>query len=220
MESILKVDNLSFTYDKEKFVLKDINMDFKLGVCYGIFGKSGAGKSTLLSLLSGLEVTVYGHIYYDNKDLSKMNLDYYRSHNIGIIFQSFNLLTKLTAIENVILSIKINNPKVKKQDALEKAKKLLLQVGIGEALFNRRVLQLSGGEQQRVAIARALSYDAPIILADEPTGNLDSAMKEEIINLLLDISHKNNKCVIIISHSKAVKENVDQVFHLVQGKLK
>lgn len=220
MEHILKVDNLSFTYDKEKFVLKDVNMDFKLGVCYGIFGKSGAGKSTLLSLLSGLEITKYGHIYYGNKDLSKMNLDYYRSHHIGIIFQSFNLLIQLTAIENVILSIKINNPKVKKQKALDKAKKLLLQVGIGESLWNRRVLQLSGGEQQRVAIARALSYDAPIILADEPTGNLDSTTEEQIINLLLDIAHKNNKCVIIISHSKAVKESVDQIYHLIQGKLK
>lgn len=218
MNNILKVEDLSFTYDKEKFVLKDINMEFNKGIVYGIFGRSGAGKSTLLSLLAGLETSKYGHIYYKNKDLFKMNLDKYRCNEIGIIFQAYNLLPQLTAIENVILSMDISNLKIK--DRERRAKKLLEKVGLNEELMNHRVLQLSGGEQQRVAIARALSYDSEIILADEPTGNLDPDMEEEIINLLLDLAHKENKCVIIISHSKVVKEKVDKIYHLVNGKLK
>ena len=217
MENILTMDNLSFTYDKKKFVLKDINMNFTPGVLYGIFGRSGAGKSTLLSLLAGLETTTYGNIYYKGNPLNKMNLDKYRCNEIGIIFQAYNLLPQLTAIENVILSMDISNLKVK--DRKKKAKTLLKKVGLSEELMNRRVLQLSGGEQQRVAIARALSYDSDIILADEPTGNLDPEMEDEIIDLLLDIAHKDNKCVIIISHSKDVKEKCDVIYHLVNGRL-
>ncbi len=216
--SILKIDNLSFTYDKEKFVLKDINMEFDKGKVYGIFGRSGAGKSTLLSLMAGLETSKYGHIYYKDNDLFKMNLDKYRCNEIGIIFQSYNLLVQFSAIENVILSMDISN--IKGKNRYKKAQELLLKVGLAEDLINRPVLQLSGGEQQRVAIARALSYESEIILADEPTGNLDPEMEEEIINLLVEIAHKKNKCVIIISHSKAVKEHVDVAYQLVNGKLK
>ena len=146
-----------------------------------------------------------------------MNLDKYRCNEIGIIFQAYNLLPQLTAIENVILSMDISNLKVK--DRKKKAQTLLKKVGLSEELMNRRVLQLSGGEQQRVAIARALSYDSDIILADEPTGNLDPEMEDEIIDLLLDIAHKDNKCVIIISHSKDVKEKCDVIYHLVNGRL-
>lgn len=218
MNSILKVEKLSFTYDKKKFVLKDINMEFTSGVLYGIFGKSGAGKSTLLSLLAGLEISTYGNIYYKDQPLNRMNLDKYRCNEIGIIFQAYNLLPQLSAIENVILSMDISNLKV--NDRAKKAKALLKKVGLSDELINRRVLQLSGGEQQRVAIARALSYDSDIILADEPTGNLDPDMEEEIISLLYDIAHKDNKCVIIISHSKEVKEKSDVVYHLIDGKLK
>ena len=218
MENILKVDNVSFTYDKNKFVLKDVNMNFSSGTLYGIFGRSGAGKSTLLSLLAGLEVTPYGNIYYKCKSLNSMNLDKYRCNEIGIIFQAYNLLPQLSAIENVILSMDISNLKVK--DKEKKAKELLKKVGLNDELINRRILQLSGGEQQRVAIARALSYDSEIILADEPTGNLDPEMEDEIIELLKNIAHKDNKCVIVISHSNKVKEASDVYYHLVNGKLK
>ena len=146
-----------------------------------------------------------------------MNLDKYRCNEIGIIFQAYNLLPQLTAIENVILSMDISNLKVR--DRKKKAQTLLKKVGLSEELMNRRVLQLSGGEQHRVAIARALSYDSDIILADEPTGNLDPEMEDEIIDLLLDIAHKDNKCVIIISHSKDVKKKCDVIYHLVNGRL-
>lgn len=214
---ILRVEDLSFTYDKDTFVLKNININFKKGSCYGIFGKSGAGKSTLLFLLAGLETSEYGHIYYKDQDLFKMDLDKYRANEIGIIFQSYNLLPQLTAIENVILSMDISNLKVK--DREKKARSLLRKVGLNEERMNRRILQLSGGEQQRVAIARALSYDSEIILADEPTGNLDPEMEEQIIDLLINLAHKDQKCVIIISHSLNIKKRVDKVFSLARGKL-
>lgn len=217
MKEILKVVDLSFTYDKEKFVLKDINMSFDSGLTYCIYGKSGAGKSTLLSLLAGLETSNYGNIYYKNKDLFKSNLDDYRCNEIGIIFQGYNLLFQLTAIENIVLSMDISNIKI--QDKEKFALKLLDSVGIDEEKARRRVLHLSGGEQQRVAIARALSYDSKIILADEPTGNLDPDTEDEIIDLLLKIAHKENKCVIIISHSKDVRSKVDKLYHLVNGKI-
>lgn len=217
MDSILRIEDLGFTYDNEKFVLKDINMNFKKGICYGISGKSGAGKSTLLSLLAGLETSKYGHIYYKNQDLFKMNLDKYRCNEIGIIFQAYNLLPQLTAIENVVLSMDISNLKVK--DREQRAKSLLKKVGIRDEMVDRRVLQLSGGEQQRVAIARALSYDSEVILADEPTGNLDPEMEDEIMKLLIDIAHKENKCVIIISHSREVMKKVDEAYILKKGNI-
>lgn len=217
MKSILKTTNLSFSYDKIHPVLQDINLEFSKGVVYGIFGKSGAGKSTLLSLLAGLEKIEAGCIFYQDKDLARCNLDYYRSHDIGIVFQAYNLLPQLTAIENVVLSIELNHPKEKNKE--EKAKALLKKVGIREDLMKHKILKLSGGEQQRVAIARALSYDADIILADEPTGNLDPDTEDDIINLFLDIAHKEDKCVIIISHSREVKKHVGICYHLVHGKI-
>ena len=137
--------------------------------------------------------------------------------NVNIIFQSYNLLSHLTAIENVILSMDISNVKIKNKE--NKAKSLLKKVGLSEDLINRRVLQLSGGEQQRVAIARALSYDSDVILADEPTGNLDPETEEAIINLLIDLAHNDNKCVIIISHSNYVSKKVDKSYYLTNGKL-
>lgn len=215
MNAIIQTKNLSFTYDNVHNVLKDINLEFFPGKVYGIFGRSGAGKSTLLSLLAGLEKIDKNQIYYKDMDLANQNLDYYRSHNAGIVFQAYNLLPQLTAVENVCLSIELNNPKGK--DKVKKAKELLQKVGIREELFNHKILKLSGGEQQRVAIARALSYDADIILADEPTGNLDPETEEDIIDLFLDVAHKEKKCVIIISHSREVKKRVDVCYQLVHG---
>lgn len=215
---LLETKELGFTYDKEKYVLKDIDLTFEKGKTYGIFGQSGAGKTTLLSLLAGLEIASYGKILYKGEDLAKMNRDIYRSNEIGVIFQSYNLLPHLTAVENVVLSLDISHLKIKNRH--KKALQLLKKVGINEEKANRRVLMLSGGEQQRVAIARALSYDSEIILADEPTGNLDKENEDAIIALLKDLAHKEEKCVIIISHSSKVKKNVDVLYQLVNGKIK
>ncbi len=215
---ILEIKNLNFSYDKKKDVLKNINIDFENGILYGIYGKSGAGKSTLLSLLAGLEKTKDGIINYDGKDIDYISREKYRSTAVGIVFQNYNLLPQYTALENVILSMNISGVKDKNKKKL--ALELLNKVGIDEVKANRRVLRLSGGEQQRVSIARALSYNSKIILADEPTGNLDKENEEEIINILKELAHKDNKCVIVVSHSSNLKKEVDRVYELSNGKIK
>lgn len=141
-----------------------------------------------------------------------MNLDNYRSQNVGIVFQSYNLLPHLTAIENIILSMDIS--KVKVDNKKELAIKLMEQVGLSKNMANRRILKLSGGEQQRIAIARSLSYNPEIILADEPTGNLDHDTETEILKIFIDLAHKQNKCVIIVTHSENVCNLVDKVYEL------
>lgn len=215
--SVLKLEKVSYKYkdaEKDDFVLKDISFEFEPGKTYAIRGRSGSGKTTLLSLISGLEKCSLGKIYYDNKELNKMDLDKYRSNNVGIIFQSFNLLPHLTAIENITLSMDINKIKNGKKKAIE----LLEKVGLNEKQGNRRVLKLSGGEQQRVAIARSLSYNPKIILADEPTGNLDKETEKEIMKIFNDLAKKENKCVIIVTHSENIAKSVDVVFELTKTK--
>ncbi len=211
--SILDLDKVSYKYkDGTEFVLKDISYSFELGKTYAIKGKSGSGKTTLLSLIAGLEKCEIGNIYYDGKDINKMNLDHYRSKHIGIVFQSFNLLPHLTAIENIILSMDISKLAVK--DKRSKAIELLKSVGLSEEQGDRRVLKLSGGEQQRVAVARSLSYNPKIILADEPTGNLDADTENDIINIFKNLASEQNKCIIIVTHSKNIADKVDEVYEL------
>ena len=211
--SILKIDHLFYSYDGGKTpVLRDVNFDFEKGKTYAIVGKSGSGKTTLLSLMSGLEKTQKGRILYNDKDISTLDREKYRSKNIGVIFQSFNLLPHLTALENVILSLDVANAKSenKKSSAME----MLQKVGLGPEKSARRVLKLSGGEQQRVAIARALSYNPDIILADEPTGNLDGENEQAVMNILKNLASADSKCVIIVTHSPTVADSVDKVFTL------
>ncbi len=210
--SILSLQNISFSYDKTP-VLQDISYEFEKGKMYCIIGKSGAGKTTLLSLLSGLAKPTSGEILYDNKSITKIDKYKFRSKYIGVVFQSFNLITKYTALENVILSMDVAGYKTKnkKQRAIE----LLYSVGLDEDESNRRVLKLSGGQQQRVAIARALSYDPDIILADEPTGNLDTETQNEIMNIFRKLSNQG-KCVILVSHSPDVAAICDERYELVK----
>ncbi|MBO4601473.1 MAG: ABC transporter ATP-binding protein [Bacilli bacterium] len=211
----LEVKNLNYRYSdakKDEYVLKNINMSFDKGKIYAIKGKSGSGKTTLLSLISGLEKKYEGEILYQGNKLSIMDLDKYRNTDIGIVFQSYNLLPSYTAEENIILSMDINN--LKNIDKKQKAIDLMKSVGLSESLRTRRVLKLSGGEQQRIAIARSLSYNPNIILADEPTGNLDKETEDEILKIFIDLAHKENKCVIIVTHSKNVSDKVDEVYEL------
>jgi len=212
---ILEINDVSYQYadaEENEYVLKNLSYSFELGKTYAIKGKSGSGKTTLLSLISGLEKCSDGKILYNNKDLASMDLDLYRNTHIGIIFQSFNLLPRLTAIENIILSMDVSNLKIKNKR--EKAIELLKRVGLSEAQGDRKILRLSGGEQQRVAIARSLSYNPNIILADEPTGNLDKETEEEIISIFKDLAKKENKCIIIVTHSQNVASSVDEVYEL------
>ena len=191
--SVLALENICFSYSKTP-VLKDLSFTFEEGKIYCIVGKSGAGKTTLLSILSGLAAPDSGSILYRGEDIKNINKYNFRSRQIGVVFQSYNLVTKFTSIENVILSMDIAGIQGvnKKQRAIE----LIKSVGLDEDEANRRVLKLSGGQQQRVAIARALSHNPDIILADEPTGNLDSDTQDEIMQIFRSLAEQG-KCVIL-----------------------
>lgn len=180
---ILELRDVSYTYDGRTKVLDGINYTFEKGKVYAIVGRSGAGKTTLLSLLSGLASPTNGTILFDNKDIRKIDRYKYRSYYVGVVFQQFNLLPHLNAVENIELSMRASGKKIanKRKRALE----LLNKVDLDEELAYRRILKLSGGEQQRVAIARALSYDPEILLADEPTGNLDLTTQEEVMEIFI-----------------------------------
>lgn len=166
-KNVLSIKNASYRYSdaaENDYALKDINFDFEKGKMYAIRGRSGAGKTTLLSLISGLERCTEGEIIFDGKNLKDMNLDKYRNSDIGVVFQSYNLLPFMTASENIILSMDVNGSKIK--DKKKKAIELMKKVGLKEEYADRKVLRLSGGEQQRVAIARSLSYNPKMIIAD------------------------------------------------------
>lgn len=209
--SLLKLEKICYSYDKRKSVLKDISYEFEAGAIYSIVGKSGAGKTTMLSLLSGLATPTSGKILYNERDISDINKYDYRSKYVGVIFQSFNLLSKLTAVENVVLSMDISGKKEK--DKKKKAYELLESVGLDKDEADRRILKLSGGQQQRVAIARALSYNPDIILADEPTGNLDGETQTEIMGIFRKLADEG-KCVILVTHSPEVASMSDYIYKL------
>lgn len=207
---ILKVENLKYAYGKN-MVFDNISCSFHTGKITAIVGRSGAGKSTLLSLISGLTEPQGGRILCNGMDLKNIDKYEYRSRNIGIIFQSFNLLNKLTAVENVEMSMEISG--IKDKGKREKAYELLEQVGMSRDECDRKVLKLSGGQQQRVAIARAISYDPQIIIADEPTGNLDEETQAEIIRILRSLANQG-KCVIIVTHSSYVASQADEIIKI------
>ena len=212
---ILKLESVGYRYKdapKDSYVFKNINYEFDQGKMYAIKGKSGSGKTTLLSLITGLEKCTEGNVLYNGKELKKMNLDTYRNTDIGIVFQSYNLLPSLTAVENIILSMDVSKVKIKskKQKALE----LMRSVGLSDEQAKRKILKLSGGEQQRIAIARSLSYNPKIIIADEPTGNLDKDTENDILNIFEHLAKEENKCIIIVTHSQNVCNKADIVFEL------
>lgn len=216
--SLLSLKDVSYRYEGAKRnVFDDINIDFEKGKVYGIIGKSGAGKSTLLSLISGLDTCKSGEVLYKDNSLKNIDRDLYRAKDIGVIFQGYNLLLNATAKENILLSMNISNSKQENKDKYIDG--LLQDVGIDSDKVNRKILNLSGGEQQRIGIARALSHNPDIIIADEPTGNLDNETEEKIMDILVSLAHKHNKCVIIVTHSKKVCSYLDEIWGLKSGKL-
>lgn len=212
--AIFELQNVGFAYDKRHPVLEKLSFTFEKGKMYAIVGRSGAGKTTLLSLLSALRKPSDGTILFDGKDIRNIDPYTYRSRYVGVVFQNFNLLPHLSALENVELSMEIAGIKQKGKRA--RALEILEKVGLDDERVRRPVLQLSGGEQQRVAIARALSYDPQILLADEPTGNLDEETEEGVIAILRRLAEEENKCVIVVTHSAPVAHAADEVFKLVR----
>lgn len=206
--SVLSMNKVSYQYkEARQSVLSQIDQEFEAGKFYAIIGKSGSGKSTLLSLLAALDNPTSGKILFEGEDIQEKGDSYHRKHHISLVFQNYNLIDYLTPLEN----IRLVNPTATKE--------ILLQLGLEESHVNRNVLKLSGGQQQRVAIARALVSEAPIILADEPTGNLDEHTAGEIIDVLKSLAKERNKCVIVVTHSKEVANAADSILELRETKL-
>ena len=214
---LLRLDSVSYQYDgRYQQVLKDCSIDFEAGKLYAIMGKTGAGKSTLLSLISGLDVCTAGTIEYKGTDVKKLNRDRYRAKNAGVVFQSYNLLINATAVENIVLSMHISG--MRDRHLTQKAYTLLKSVGIDYETAGRKILKLSGGEQQRVGIARALAHDPDILIADEPTGNLDNETEANIMKILTTLARENRKCVVVVTHSSSVASYANELWGLNAGR--
>ena len=204
----LELKNVSYAYEKGKAVLQNVDGSLETGKMYAILGPSGSGKTTLLSLLGGLDVPTQGSVLFDGEDIAAKGLEHHRRNHISLIFQSYNLIDYMTPIENVRLTAKLD------------AAPILERLGLEQDEITRNVLKLSGGQQQRVAIARALASDAPVILADEPTGNLDADTAEEITAILKESAHAFGKCVVVVTHSGEVAKQADVVLEIKRGHLK
>jgi putative ABC transport system ATP-binding protein len=214
---MLKVENLKYHYidgDKKREILKGIDYEFDKGKLYAIKGPSGSGKTTFLSLIAGLDVQKEGTIKLNDKDIKDMGLTNYRKEKVSIVFQSYNLINYMTALENIVSAMEISgNTKNKKEIALNKLK----EVGLDEIKGSRLINKLSGGEQQRVAIARSIATNPDIILADEPTGNLDNNTETEIVDIFKKLAHDQNKCVIVVTHSNELADQADVLIKLKDG---
>ena len=220
-QECLAIENVSYYYqdgEHQRYILKDNSCSFERGVFYTILGASGSGKTTLLSLLSALDKPSAGHVIYENQTLEKIGYERYRRNKIGIVFQSYNLIPFMTARENVQVAMSITDNPLPADDKTV-AYNLLDYIGINQDKANRTVNKLSGGEQQRVAIARALSTNVNLILADEPTGNVNEEMTEGIVDIFKKLAHEHNKCVIVVTHSAQVAAQSDVVFRLSMGEL-
>ncbi|CBK76517.1 ABC-type antimicrobial peptide transport system, ATPase component [[Clostridium] cf. saccharolyticum K10] len=205
--SIMEVKNVGYTYDNRRKVLRGINVQMEQGKLYAILGPSGCGKTTLLSLIGGLDSPTSGQILFEDQDIAKTGLSDHRKNHVSFIFQAYNLIDYLNPKENVALTSKL--PPLP----------ILERLGLTKEEAKRNVLKLSGGQQQRVAIARALASEAPVILADEPTGNLDEDTARDITEILKESAHKMNKCVVVVTHSNELAKQADVICRLKRGEL-
>lgn len=218
MERILEFRDVTYYYEsgeRKISILEHANYSFELGKLYTIVGPSGSGKTTTLTLAGALEAPKEGTVLFQGQDLKKLGYTAYRNQKIGIVFQAYNLLEYLTPYQNVLSAMEITkNPIPEKK---RRAEELLARMGLTKDQMHRRIQKLSGGEQQRVAIARALSTDAQILLADEPTGNLDVDTAREIVEIFKELAHRDGKCVIAVTHSQEFAKEADVVLKL-EGK--
>ena len=205
---MLELKDVTYSYqNKSEAILSKVNYRFEKGKFYSIIGQSGAGKSTLLSLLAGLDYPKKGQVLFNGENIKKKGSSYHRRHHVALVFQNYNLIDYLTPLENVRL---VN----KNAD-----RKILSELGLDEKQINRNVLQLSGGQQQRVAIARALVSEAPIILADEPTGNLDSKTELEVISMLKSCVSEYGQTLVMITHDETIAQMADRMIVIEDGKV-
>jgi ABC-type lipoprotein export system ATPase subunit len=216
--SILSLQSVRYSYsNKYQTVeaLKDVSCSFEQGVIYAIVGKSGSGKSTMLSLMAGLDIPNEGDVLFRGTSTRKLDLDAFRRNHVAMIYQNFRLFPLLTALENVMYPMELHG--MRPRDAKKRAEEHIRSVGLPDTVFNRFPSMLSGGEQQRVAIARALATDTNLILADEPTGNLDSSTTRNIITLLARLAHERNYCVIVVTHDMSVLDMMDVTYQMRDG---
>lgn len=204
----LELKDVCYAYEKGKEILSNVHIELETGKLYAILGPSGSGKTTLLALLGGLDTPTQGSVLFGGEDIQAKGLENHRRNHISLIFQSYNLIDYMTPLENVRLTSRLD------------AAPILERLGLSRDEIGRNVLKLSGGQQQRVAIARALASDAPVILADEPTGNLDADTAEEITAVLKESAHAFGKCVVVVTHSAEVAKQADVVLEIKRGQLK
>ncbi|TLQ15880.1 ABC transporter ATP-binding protein [Lactococcus raffinolactis] len=219
--SIIETKKLNYYYqdgDMQRYILRDVSVSFEKGRFYTIVGESGSGKTTFLSMIAGLDVAKEGQVLFESTDIQTIGLENYRRNKISIVFQNNNLVPYLTAAENVLVAMDITD-NVLPADQKAVAYNLLDYIGITREKADRLVSELSGGEQQRIAIARSLATNSDVILADEPTGNLDEERESEIIEIFKRLAHENDKAVIVVTHSQEVAEKSDVTYRLKKGNL-
>jgi putative ABC transport system ATP-binding protein len=219
MTDALRLENVSMTFDEagqRHTILNEVSATFAAGKFSVLLGQSGSGKSTVLNLLSGLDQPTAGKIWHGNTCLSALSereRTLFRRRHMGIVFQFFNLIPTLTVLENVCLSLELNGRKERAS-----AQELLKAVGLGTR-YDTYPDKLSGGEQQRVAIARALAHDPPLILADEPTGNLDEETGKQVLEVFLNLTREQGKTLIMVTHNPDIVPLADEAWHLQEHRL-
>lgn len=214
---MLKVKDLTYQYTKtERRLFEKANLEFDAGQLYAIVGRSGAGKTTFLSLLAGLDVPTAGTIEYQDKSVAKIGLSEYRRRYVSMVFQAYNLFDYMTATENILTALDLTGSK--HRGDRKYVLQLLAKIGLDQNLADKKIGLLSGGQQQRVAIARTMCCDAQLVLADEPTGNLDEDNTTEVVNLFKKLAHEENRCVIIVTHEAEVAHSCDVQIELRKGK--
>lgn len=220
MGKIIEAENIGYIYQtkyQKTKALTEVSCSFEQGKFYAVTGKSGSGKSTFLSLLAGLDVPTEGNLYIDGKNIREIDRDSYRMNRASVIYQAFHLFPLLTVTENVMFPMQLQH--ISKKEAKTRAQEFLAKVDLPDTLYGKMPNMISGGEQQRVAIARAMASGGQILLADEPTGNLDSQNEKVIVNLLYRLAHKENYAVIAVTHNEKVAESADVIYGMLDGTL-